>query len=98
MDKSLFIDSLTVDDNRNIKKLFSIMDLARQTQTIDSLIFNIEIAYNKLASYHNGKEQNLYVKKNMAVAPKKRGIARNRNNSWMEEGNQNQNDQHTPDR
>lgn len=29
MDKSLFIDSLSIDDNRNIKKLYSIMDLAR---------------------------------------------------------------------
>ena len=29
-DKSLYIDSLNIDDNRNIKKLYSIMDLARQ--------------------------------------------------------------------
>ncbi len=41
MDKSLFIDSLSIDDNRNIKKLYTIMDLARQTQTIDSLIIGI---------------------------------------------------------
>ena len=92
MDKSLFIDSLSVDDNRNIKKLFSIMDLARQTQTIDSLIFNIEIAYNKLASYHNGKDQNLYVKKNLAIAPKKRGITRNRTTSWVGENEETKNE------
>lgn len=30
MDKSLFIDTLTIDDNRNIKKLYGIMDLARR--------------------------------------------------------------------
>ena len=52
MDKSLFIDSLSIDDNRNIKKLYSIMDLARQKQSIKSLIMNIEKAYKKLSEYH----------------------------------------------
>jgi hypothetical protein len=52
MDKSLFVDTLSIDDNRNIKKLYSIMDLARQRQSIDSLINNLEKAYQKLSEYH----------------------------------------------
>ena len=41
MDKSIFIDTVSLTDNRNIKKLYSIMDLARQMQTIDSFIENL---------------------------------------------------------
>ena len=55
MDKSLFIDSLSIEDNRNIKKLYSIMDLARQKQTIESFIFNLDIAFKKLEQGHKTK-------------------------------------------
>ena len=40
-----FIQSLSVDDNRNIKKLYIIMDLKRKKVTLDSLIQEIERAY-----------------------------------------------------
>ena len=67
MDKSLFIDTLSIDDNRNIKKLYSIMDLARQKQTIDSLIANVKMAYEKLEKYHqeNRDEPKQWVPKNI---------------------------------
>lgn len=45
MDKSLFIDTLSIDDNRNIKKLYGIMDLSRRAQTLSSLIQNLQSAY-----------------------------------------------------
>ena len=41
-----------MDDNRNIQKLYTIMDLARQKQSIEEFIINLKIAYHKLAQYH----------------------------------------------
>ena len=42
MDRTLYVDSLSVEDNWNIKKLYAIMDLARNKQTIQSLILNLD--------------------------------------------------------
>ncbi len=56
MDKSLFIEQLSIDDNRNIKKLYSIMDLARKKQSIDSLVTNLKMAQSKLNAYYHSKE------------------------------------------
>ena len=52
MDKSLYIDEISIDDNRNIKKLYSIMDLARSRVTIEQFINSLNVAYDKLSSYH----------------------------------------------
>ena len=66
MDKSMFVENLSIDDNRNIKKLYSIMDLARKRQTIGSLIQNLQIAYNKLDDYHKKGKQGKSILKNSA--------------------------------
>ena len=59
MDKSLFIDTLSIDDNRNIKKLYGIMDLSRREQTTSSIIVNLQAALLKLSDYHKGRRDSI---------------------------------------
>ena len=62
----MFVESLSIDDNRNIKKMYAIMDLARKRQTIGSLIQNLQIAYNKLDDYHKKGKKGKSILKNSA--------------------------------
>ena len=52
MDKSLFVERLSIDDNRNVKKLYAIADLARTTHTVATLLKTLDIAYAKLLQFH----------------------------------------------
>ena len=47
-DQNLYVDKLSIDDNRNIKKLYAIMDLGRKKESIDTLLVNMEVGYKKL--------------------------------------------------
>ena len=67
MDKSLYIDQVSIDDNRNIKKLYSIMDLARLRITIEKFIQSLLEAYEKLSSFHRKNKrqvENKWIVKN----------------------------------
>lgn len=68
MDKSLYIEELSIDDNRNIKKLYSIIDLARQKQSLDSFIINLRQAYSKLSTFHKRSMISTGVMKNKWIA------------------------------
>ena len=48
MEKSIYIDSLSIDDNRNIKKLYSIMKLSKQRVTVTEFIIALKSAYEQL--------------------------------------------------
>ena len=52
MDKSLFVERLSVEDNRNVKKLYAIADLARTKHTIKSLLQTLDESYAKLLQFH----------------------------------------------
>ena len=55
MDNSLYLSRISVDDNRNIKKLYSLAGLARSQMTSEEMTIALDQAYMKLSEFHAGR-------------------------------------------